>query len=196
VIRCVIGLGNPGRKYEGTRHNIGFRVLDVLAARAQARWRHRCLAPYDMAALDAPRGLLLCKPRTYMNHSGRAVAALRRSKRIPPEELLVVYDDVHLGLGRMRARTEGSAGGHNGMKSIIAVLGTQAFPRLRVGIGHGDGDERIRHVLGRFSADERACVEEVVAAAADAVVRLVEDEWLTVVQDVNAWTATTACGRT
>jgi len=191
VIRCIIGLGNPGRKYERTRHNVGFRVVELLAERGHARWRRRCLAPYDAAMLSAPRGLMLCKPRTFMNHSGRAVGALRRTKAFAPEELLVVYDDVHLALGRLRARSEGSAGGHNGMKSIIASLGTDCFPRLRLGIGEGTDDDRINHVLGRFRAEEQDCVSEVIAVAAQFAVRLVEEDWRTVVQEINSWTART-----
>jgi PTH1 family peptidyl-tRNA hydrolase len=189
VIDCIVGLGNPGRKYDGTRHNIGYRVVDLLAQRAKARWRRRCFPPYEIALLSGARTLALCKPLTYMNHSGRAVRALCRSRGVEPEECLVMYDDVHLPLGRMRARRDGSAGGHNGVKSIIAVLGTEDFPRLRLGIGPEAGDDRITHVLGRFRADEQECVNAVVEAAADAALRLLNEDWLAAVQDVNAWTA-------
>lgn len=170
VPRLIIGLGNPGDSYRDTRHNIGFMVIDELAQRlglaftAEKRWD--CL-------LAKFAGGWLMKPATFMNGSGDAVAAVSQFYKVRPSELLVVCDDVDLPLGRLRLRQGGSAAGHNGMKSIITRLGTEAFPRLRVGIGAADGrpaGERIvGHVLGKFLVEERSAAETAVRRAADAV---------------------------
>ena len=164
----IAGLGNPGRKYAGTRHNVGFDVLDLLAGRHGLAWES---APADamMAKWRGP-GALLAKPLTYMNLSGHAVVELLRYFKIDRSDLLVVVDDVNLELGRLRARAEGSAGGHNGLKSLIAQLGTAEFARLRVGVGRG-GDRRdlADHVLAAFDPEERTIVAEAVGRTADAV---------------------------
>lgn len=170
VPRLIIGLGNPGDSYRDTRHNIGFMVIDELAQRlglaftAEKRWD--CL-------LAKFAGGWLMKPATFMNGSGDAVAAVSQFYKVRPSELLVVCDDVDLPLGRLRLRQGGSAAGHNGMKSIISRLGTEAFPRLRIGIAATDGrpaGERIvGHVLGKFRVEERSAAETAVRRAADAV---------------------------
>jgi PTH1 family peptidyl-tRNA hydrolase len=171
-VKAIVGLGNPGSQYRGTRHNVGFDVVDELARRASvgfesapaealmARWRR----PEDGRAND----VLLVKPLTFMNLSGQAVGELARYFKIDVADLLVVVDEVHLPLGKLRARVRGSAGGHNGLKSIIAHLGDE-FSRLRVGVGQG-GDQRnlADHVLSRFEKDEVAEVARMTTRAADA----------------------------
>lgn len=169
-MKLVVGLGNPGRRYVETRHNIGFAVSDELVRRAGAVFDHS-----RANALSARLGLgsasvLIVKPLTMMNLSGEAVVALAQFYKIDPPDILVVADDVNLPLGRLRLRARGSAGGHNGFRSIIGLLGTEEFPRLRVGVGRGDlRRELADHVLARFDADETPAVTESVARAADAV---------------------------
>ncbi|MBI2219725.1 MAG: aminoacyl-tRNA hydrolase [Acidobacteria bacterium] len=181
-MKLIAGLGNPGRQYAGTRHNVGFEVLDELARRhglsfdsapadaLVAKWRTRA----------ADGGVLLARPLTYMNRSGLAVAELARYYRIATSDILVVVDEVALELGRLRARARGSAGGHNGLKSVAEQLGTEEYSRLRIGVGRprgegppGSGNDSRRdladHVLARFEADERGVVDETIARAADAV---------------------------
>jgi PTH1 family peptidyl-tRNA hydrolase len=172
-MKAIVGLGNPGAKYRGTRHNIGFAVVDELARRWAiefesapaealiAKWR-----PSD----DGP--VLLAKPLTFMNASGEATGALARYFRIDIGDLLIVVDEAQLPLGKIRARARGSAGGHNGLKSIIAHLG-DGFSRLRVGVGRGSEGGAVRrdladHVLSRFEPEEKADVERMIARAADA----------------------------
>jgi peptidyl-tRNA hydrolase, PTH1 family len=168
-MKIVVGLGNPGRQYEATRHNVGWMVLDRLAERAG--WIGRARSR-DAAATVHGRyrdvDLLLAKPTTYMNLSGVAVRKLLARHRLPPGDMLVVVDDFALPLGRLRLRERGSAGGHNGLRSISAELGSQEFARLRVGIGE-PSEAAIDHVLSRFRADERELLDEVLDAAADAV---------------------------
>jgi peptidyl-tRNA hydrolase, PTH1 family len=167
-LRLIVGLGNPGARYEGTRHNIGFAVLDEVAARHEVTFR---AAPAE--AVTARLGSLdtwLAKPTTFMNLSGRAVGGLCRYFRVDPEDLLIVSDDVNLPVGRLRARARGSAGGHNGLRSIIEALGTEGFPRLRLGVGRGDGRRDLAdHVLARFGPDEQSAVESAVRRGADAI---------------------------
>ena len=171
-MKLIVGLGNPGAKYRGTRHNIGFAVLDELAARWQVSFES---APVD-ALIAKVRGadeVLLAKPLTFMNASGEAVGALLRYYKIEIADLIVVVDDVQLPLGKIRARVRGSAGGHNGLKSIVAHVG-DAFSRLRIGVGRGDPRRDLAdHVLTRFDADEAAEVERVTARAADAAAMFV-----------------------
>ena len=167
-MKAIVGLGNPGPQYKGTRHNVGFDVVDELARRASVNFES---APADalIARWRTPeKAILLVKPLTFMNLSGQAVGELARYFKIDAADLLIVVDEVHLPLGRLRARTRGSAGGHNGLKSIIAHLG-DGFSRLRVGVGRG-GDQRnlADHVLSRFEKDEVAEVERMTARAADA----------------------------
>jgi PTH1 family peptidyl-tRNA hydrolase len=167
-MKLVVGLGNPGRKYAGTRHNVGFDVLDLLAARHRLEWEG---APTDaLLAKWRERSALVAKPLTFMNLSGRAVGDLLRFYKIDVADLLVVVDDINLELARLRARAGGSAGGHNGLKSLIELLGTEAFPRLRVGVGRGDARRDLAdHVLTTFDPDERTAVADSVERAADAV---------------------------
>lgn len=168
-MKIIVGLGNPGRPYEETRHNVGWLVLDRIAERAG--WSGRAKAR-DAAAVARGRhgdlDLMLVKPTTYMNLSGVALRKVLARERAPLEDLLVVVDDFALPLGRLRLREEGSAGGHNGLRSIIGEMGTQRFARLRVGIGE-PSRTAVDHVLSRFSPGEQAVLDEVLDAAADAV---------------------------
>ena len=167
-MKLVLGLGNPGRRYAGTRHNIGFDVLDLLVERHRLDWES-APASAIMAKWRAA-GTLLAKPLTFMNLSGRAVLGLLQFFKIDVADLLVVVDDVNLELGRLRSRPGGSAGGHNGLKSLIGQLGTDAFARLRIGVGRGDARRDLAdHVLATFDPAEREIVAETVSRAADAV---------------------------
>jgi PTH1 family peptidyl-tRNA hydrolase len=165
-LKLIVGLGNPGAKFRGTRHNIGFATLDELARRAGVEFES---APVGaLIARWRPREALLAKPLTFMNASGEAIGGLVRYFKIDPAELLVVVDEVQLPLGRLRARARGSAGGHNGLKSVIAHLGEE-FSRLRVGVGRGDaGRDLADHVLARFDKDEAAEAGRMMTRAADA----------------------------
>ena len=166
TFRLLVGLGNPGREYSGTRHNVGFMVLDRLAAAMGATFRADKKWQADTASNG---GVWLLKPQTYMNLSGESVSALVRFYQIEPARVLVVLDDMALPLGRLRIRERGSHGGHNGLRSILEHLGTQDIPRLRVGIGSSDPGEATGHVLGRFAVDERPLVEQSLDRAVEAV---------------------------
>lgn len=170
-MKLVVGLGNPGRAYTGTRHNIGFEVLDEVARRVGAEYRRSWRFPADLAEVTlAGERVLLVKPRTYMNRSGEAVAPLVRKKGVALANLLVVVDDVELECGRLRLRAGGSAGGHNGLKSLVERLGSEAFPRVRVGVGRlAAGGDLVQHVLGRFAPVEQPVMRAAVERAADAV---------------------------
>lgn len=167
----VAGLGNPGKKYEGTRHNVGFAVVEELARRSGAAFRRSWRFPAQLSEVREPAAaLLLCKPRTFMNRSGQAVGPILRKKGVALAELIVIVDDTELPCGRIRIRKKGSAGGHNGLKSIIAALGTEDFGRIRIGVGGRPGDRAmVDHVLSGFSPDERQVIDDAVGRAADAV---------------------------
>lgn len=171
-MRLIVGLGNPGRRYAGTRHNVGFRVVEALAERHRiAIDRERFAGRFGSGSFRGVE-LALLEPQTWMNASGESVAEALRGLAIedPSHELLVVYDDVDLPLGRIRIRASGGDGGHNGMSDIIAVLGRKDFPRLRFGIGRsGRGAGTTEHVLERFSPVEEELLAERIARAADAI---------------------------
>jgi PTH1 family peptidyl-tRNA hydrolase len=170
-VKLIVGLGNPGREYRDTRHNVGFMVVDEIARRHTLVL---ALGPSQVPeAMIAKRHgaepLLVAKPLTFMNRSGDAVAGLARYYGIDPPDVLVVLDEVALPFGRLRARPRGSAGGHNGLKSVIDRLGTSDFPRLRLGVGRGDARRDLAdHVLSKFEADEQSDLETFIARAADA----------------------------
>jgi PTH1 family peptidyl-tRNA hydrolase len=166
-MKAIVGLGNPGREYAGTRHNIGFEVLDEVARRWQVQLRPwKSVA--DVAVVSS-RGVVLVEPQTYMNLSGDAVSRIAAFHKLEPADVLVVVDEVHLPLGRLRVRRSGSAGGHNGLKSIIQHIGAE-FPRVRIGVGRGDPKwDLADHVLSKFGREERDAVADVVSRAADAV---------------------------
>ncbi|MBM4032293.1 MAG: aminoacyl-tRNA hydrolase [Planctomycetes bacterium] len=168
-MKIVVGIGNPGRRYERTRHNLGFRVVDRLAAEhGIAVSRRRFDALVGEGRIEACP-VLLVKPQTYVNLSGSAVAPLLRWHRCPAEGLLAVCDDLNLEAGKLRLRRRGSSGGHNGLASIIACLGTEEFPRLRLGIGRSAEGDAVAHVLGAFGQQEEEAAAAAVAAGAQAV---------------------------
>jgi PTH1 family peptidyl-tRNA hydrolase len=185
---AIFGLGNPGPKYKGTRHNVGFEVIDALAIRWGAD-RFDSLGSALIARLRPPAGgepVVLGKPMTFMNASGEAVAGVVAYYKIDPKDVLVVLDEVQLPLGRLRLRPSGSAGGHNGLKSVIEHMGAEV-PRLRVGVGRGDERwDLADHVLARFSPDERDIVDRAVARAADAVELFVTGGILAAMNQFNA----------
>lgn len=176
----IIGLGNPGDKYAGTRHNIGFEVVDCLAKTwaISLKQERRFQAEYGAGFGPRREKVYLLKPLTYMNRSGQSMRAALDWLKLSPAQVLVVYDDMDLPVGRLRLRLSGSAGGHNGMKSAIAHLGTQDFPRLRIGIGASDRTSDgavISHVLGNFSKAERATMDAVTDTALRALEKAILD---------------------
>ncbi len=171
----VAGLGNPGRQYEQTRHNVGWMVVDELARRHGGSFRSKFSGQLAETRVDDLR-LALLKPETYMNESGRSLAAAARFFKVDPARLLVVHDDVDLAPGRLQARLGGGLAGHNGLRSISQALGSQDFLRLRIGVGRpGRGDRRpvADYVLSPFAADEDA--DEIVSRSADAVETLARE---------------------
>ena len=172
----VVGLGNPGDKYEGTRHNAGFMVIDQLAEGLKIPVQRLKFKALTNTAEIAGHKVLLMKPVTYMNLSGEAVGEAAAFYKVPPERVLVLSDEVSLAPGKIRVRRSGSAGGHNGLKDIIAHLGTDQFPRIRVGVGapaHPDR-EMIGWVIGKFTPEERKVVDQAVDRAVDAAACLIE----------------------
>ena len=172
---AIIGLGNPEKKYDMTRHNVGFEVIDELAKQmgisVNVR-RHKALC--GMGYMGSEK-VILVKPQTYMNLSGESVRAVVDFYKLTPDEIIVISDDINLETGRLRIRAKGSAGGHNGLKNIIAHLGTMDFKRIRVGVGANKGD-LIKHVLGKFSKDEMGLVEETVKDTANAATVIVMED--------------------
>ena len=167
-MKLIVGLGNPGREYQGARHNVGFVVVDILARRHGIHVKARRSKSLVGEGVIAGEKVVLAKPLTFMNLSGEAVGALVRRYRIDPSDIIVIADDVNLPLGRLRIRAGGSSGGHKGLRSIIHSLGMEDFPRIRVGIGSPKG-EMVDFVLSRFHKSERGVVDEAVNRAADAV---------------------------
>jgi peptidyl-tRNA hydrolase, PTH1 family len=167
TMKLLVGLGNPGRKYAGTRHNIGFEVVDLLAERYRLEWES---APAEaVLARWRASSVIVAKPLTFMNLSGGAIGELLRFYKIELPDLFVIVDDINLELGRLRARPSGSAGGHNGLKSVIEAFGTEEFARLRIGVGRGDQQRDLAdHVLAKFDPEERTEVAEATSRAADA----------------------------
>ncbi|MBE9169717.1 aminoacyl-tRNA hydrolase [Pleurocapsales cyanobacterium LEGE 06147] len=172
IPQLIVGLGNPEPKYYKTRHNIGFDVVDAIADSWQISWKENRRFQGLFAEGLAPHGskIRLLKPLTYMNRSGQSVRALTDWYNFTPQSVLVIYDDMDLPIGRLRLRLSGSAGGHNGIKSIISHLGSKDFPRLRIGIGKSDSkQETVNHVLGKFSPTEAKAIAQVLQLAVDAV---------------------------
>jgi peptidyl-tRNA hydrolase, PTH1 family len=193
-VKLIVGLGNPGREYRETRHNIGFMVIDEIARRRALTF---AMAPSQVpdafVAKQFAPPYLLAKPLTYMNRSGDAVAALARYYDIEPADLLIVYDDIDLPFTRLRARARGSAGTHNGMRSVTERLGTTEFPRLRLGVGRGDMRRDLAdHVLAKFEPDEQSDLEAFITRAADAAEMFAADGILKVMNLYNAEPADSA----
>lgn len=184
-MKLVAGLGNPGREYARTRHNVGFEVLDRLAEQHGLSWRAGQPGGLSTRWRGAGLDVLLIKPQTFMNLSGEAVGAACRYYKTDPPDLLIVTDDVNLPLGRLRARASGSEGGHNGLRSIAEHLGTE-YARLRVGVGRGDQRRDLAdHVLSTFDAGEQPAIEDAIARAVDAVETWVADGLSTMMNRFN-----------
>jgi len=183
-LKLIVGLGNPGPAYADSRHNVGFQCLNLLAKKEGIEFaKQQSKAKIGKGEVLGHR-VILAKPRTYMNLSGTSVASLMHYYKIEPADLVVIYDDVDLPLGKIRIRERGGAGGHNGIKSIIQNLGTQDFPRIRVGIGSLENLEMIdspqpsrtpQYVLGRFTAEEKPIIEEVRRRVVDALCCILTD---------------------
>lgn len=175
-MKVIVGLGNPGKAYAHNRHNVGFRCLDYFARLHSIRLdRRQCQAKVGLAEVSGHK-LLLARPKTFMNSSGDSVACLVRRHDVPLSHLLIIYDDLDLPLGKIRLRQRGGSGGHRGMRSIISALGSEDFPRIRVGIGHPQVEERplsedavVAHVLSDFSPDEDELIRPVIVKAGDAI---------------------------
>jgi len=174
IPQLIVGLGNPGPRYDRTRHNVGFEIIEQLAQRWQIpladQKKFHGVVGEGLGA--GSRKVRLLKPQTFMNNSGQSIRAVVDWYKLPPESVLVIYDEMDLPVGKLRMRLSGSAGGHNGMKSVIAHLGTQNFPRLRIGIGSAketSDQDTVSHVLGKFSPQERTIIEEIIPLSADAV---------------------------
>lgn len=170
----VVGLGNPGREYEKTRHNVGFDVIDYMAEKYnfdvnKIKFKG-LLGEFN---IDGEK-LLFLKPSTFMNLSGESVREAAAFYKIPVENIIIVYDDIAIEAGRLRIRPSGSDGGHNGMKSIIYQLNSDKFPRVRVGVG-GPRGSLVSHVLGKFTDEERKLVDEVIAASSEAVIEIIKN---------------------
>lgn len=189
-IGLIVGLGNPGPEYAGTRHNAGFMVIDrLLAGFPAGRFEERHTASSSVwAGKFRGRALLLQKPLTFMNLSGEAVALLARRSGIQPESILVISDDLDLPVGRLRLRNGGADGGHNGLKSIIAELGSSSFRRLRIGIGRPKPEETVDYVLSKFEGEEERRFEASLAAAAEAVRTVLTGGMARAMNRFNAWT--------
>ncbi len=168
----VAGLGNPGKKYEGTRHNAGFMAIDWLCQKYGGKFLLKAAHRSEEAEITADgKRVLLIKPQTFMNNSGEGVSLASKFYKIPPEKIIVIYDDIALDVGILRFREKGSAGGHNGMKSIIECLGTDAFPRIRIGVGAkptADSD-LANHVLGKLSKEDTVKINEAIIRAVEAL---------------------------
>ncbi len=177
AIFLITGLGNPGAKYQHTRHNAGFMVIDLLAYRAGISLNTVSKAPSRQEAEVRWHGnrVILLKPLTYMNRSGEAISRMVNFFKIPLDNLLVIHDDLDMQLGRIKLVRSGGAGGHNGIRSIITCIGSKEFPRLKIGIGRPDNGMPVdRYVLSRFGPDEKALIEKIVSTSADAAEQVVE----------------------
>jgi len=169
----IAGLGNPGPRYTGTRHNVGFETVDLLARRHVVSFARKFKGEYGVVEIGGEQVVLL-KPMTYMNDSGESVAEAARWFELEPARVLVVHDDMDLALGKLRLRPRGSSGGHRGVESVIKHLGTTEFPRLKIGIGRPPaGMDPVDFVLSPFTPEERAIIDQTIARAADAIEFLV-----------------------
>lgn len=172
-MRVIVGLGNPGRQYAHTRHNVGFDVLDAFAKRRKVKILSRQCQGLVGSLDHYGEQILLVKPQTFMNESGQTVGQIMRKYHLEPSDIFVIYDDMDLPLAKIRIRLQGSSGGHNGMKSIIAHLHSTEFARMRIGIGHQG--EAINHVLSRFSRRDRQEMDVTIEQAADALDMILEE---------------------
>lgn len=185
--RLVVGLGNPGKQYKKTRHNAGFMVIDELMTKLRIT-HYELRKKFDSEIIDIKNNqrIILAKPQTFMNNSGAAVAKIARFYRLPLDRIFIVYDDIDLPLGILRVRQNGGSGGHNGAQSIIDALGSNAFPRFRLGVGPvPPGIDPADFVLSPFAKDEQKTAEELISRAADAIVRVVEERMVKIIEKLN-----------
>ncbi|EOU1683267.1 aminoacyl-tRNA hydrolase [Clostridium perfringens] len=171
----IVGLGNPGKQYEQTRHNIGFDVIDYMANKYNIDVNREKFKGIFGEGFIENKKVILLKPLTYMNLSGESIRELANFYKLEDDEIIVVYDDISLDIGRLRIREKGSAGGHNGIKSIIQNLGGDKFPRVKVGVGQPK-DNLVNHVLGKFSKEDREHIEKVIPVVSDAIVEIVKND--------------------
>ena len=182
----IAGLGNPTREYEKTRHNVGFDTIDVLADRLNTSVDEKKFKGLYGKGIIAGEKVILLKPQTFMNLSGESVREAADFYKVDPEHIIVIYDDISLDVGQLRIRKKGSAGGHNGIKNIISHLGTQVFPRIRIGVGEKPkGWDLADYVLGRFAKDEEPVIREALDNAAEACGIIVDDEIRTAMNKFN-----------
>lgn len=174
MIRAIIGLGNPGQKYKDTRHNVGFMVADALVKvlKCNNKYKEKAFSHiYECPDYD----VIIAKPQTYMNLSGNAVLNILEDYNLKPNEILVIYDDLDLNLGTIRLRTKGSSGGHNGLKSIISMIKTEEFPRLRIGIGRPAKKEEVSdYVLSPFTKEEKFIIDRVIATSTECILNVLK----------------------
>ncbi|CAG9366645.1 aminoacyl-tRNA hydrolase [Clostridium perfringens] len=171
----IVGLGNPGKQYEKTRHNIGFDVIDYMANKYNIDVNREKFKGICGEGFIENKKVILLKPLTYMNLSGESIREFANFYKLEDDEIIVVYDDISLDIGRLRIREKGSAGGHNGIKSIIQNLGGDKFPRVKVGVGQPK-DNLVNHVLGKFSKEDREHIEKVIPVVSDAIVEIVKND--------------------
>lgn len=186
----IVGLGNPGREYEDTRHNIGFKVIDNISKEYNIEInRQKFKGVYGEGFINNKKVILL-KPTTYMNLSGESVREVVDFYNLENSEILIIYDDISLEVGKLRIREKGSAGGHNGIKSIIAHLGSDVFPRIKVGIGQPNVD-LVKHVLGKFTKDEMTILSESIEASTRATEEIIKNDVKTAMNQFNGFKAST-----
>jgi PTH1 family peptidyl-tRNA hydrolase len=185
-MKLIVGLGNPGREYRETRHNVGFAVVDEIARRHRLEWKAASMTDAMIAKTFGANAFMVAKPLTYMNASGPAVRAVAEYFDVAAADVFVIYDDIDLPFGKLRIRVKGSAGTHNGMRSVVAHMGT-GCPRMRLGVGRGDPRRALRHyVLGPFDPVERDELPVFIARAADAAEMFVAESILKVMNVYNA----------
>ena len=171
----IVGLGNPGRKYEGTRHNVGFEALRRLADRFRLELSRSKFDGVYTTGLIAHQDVVLLEPHTFMNRCGKSVLAARQFYDVPGDQILVFHDDIDLDCGRLKIKRGGGHGGHNGLRDIISRIGERDFVRLRLGVGRPDHGNVTGHVLGKFTSDERPDIDEMIEEACDAVEIVLSD---------------------
>lgn len=184
----IVGLGNPGKEYDNTRHNIGFEVVDYIAHKYNIELNRVKFKGIYGEGFIANKKVILLKPTTYMNLSGDSIREVMNFYKLAEGEVIVLYDDISLGIGRLRIREKGSAGGHNGIKSIITNLSTDIFPRIKIGVGQPKGD-LVSHVLGKFNKDEQEILKESMEASALAVEIILKEDTKEAMNKLNGFKA-------
>ena len=184
----IVGLGNIGREYDGTRHNIGFEAIDYISKKYNIDInRKKFKGEYGEGFIGTEKVILL-KPSTYMNLSGESIIEVMKFYKLSNEEIIVIYDDISLEVGKLRIRDKGSAGGHNGIKSIISCIGTEVFSRIKIGVGQPKGD-LVSHVLGKFSEDEKEILNEVIEVTSEGVEIIIKDDIKKAMNKLNGFNA-------